>query len=58
MNRLFFTLLGECESSKLSQTEPQVSQTADQTEPQVSQTADQTEPQVSQTGDQTVTITS
>ena len=39
MNRMFFTLLGECESSELSQTEPQVSQTADQTEPQVSQTA-------------------
>ena len=28
MNRMFFTLLGEYESSELSQTEPQVSQTA------------------------------
>ena len=39
MNRMFFTSLGECESSELSQTELQVSQTADQTELQVSQTA-------------------
>ena len=42
ITRMFFILLGERESSELSQTEPQASQTADQTEPQASQTADQT----------------